>query len=406
MTNAINKMEIESSRYTYGLWIISFSLFFTTAVYLKWHSSFWSAFAYIIIIALFGYIFTGKVKLSWDNFVFSVLFAILFIWSSDMGRSSFAAVILTVLMPFVILIPWREREKCLDLFILKIFPFLIGVSIFFFITHLAGINLMPSFTIEPLNSLKPYNYTSYVFFVVPNGYISSIFDYYRFHSYYDEPGVVGTLMGAILFFYNKKLTPKVRAIYLIAGILSFSLFFFVALFAWLLFVVRRRFVKILLWIILSFMVVSIFVDNSVFVDNIWGRFRIEDGEWVGNNRNGTIFRDYFYDVFIHTDGFWTGTTDDADIASGSSSFEKLIFLKGFYYFAYGLIVYLLLFFRYKVSFFQFVIYFAMWFGLNYQRPSYNMFFLYIFFITVLQSQYYNEVNKKQRSKLWQSMMSK
>lgn len=182
-------------------------------------------------------------------------------------------------------------------------------------------------------------------------------------------------------------------IYIIAGLLSFSAFFFVAILMWLVFApqlkLRHKLYAIFGTFLLAVIVFS-FVDNTFINESIFDKLRFEDGKWVGNDRNGSKFSDFFYDQYIYTEDFWTGTTGDTTIAEGGSSFEKLIFLNGFSYFAFGLIVYLLFFIRYRVSYYQFAINFAFWLGLNYQRPSYTVLFFYLFFTTVLQSQYYRK----------------
>lgn len=366
--------------------IVAFSLFFTTEVYLKWNSGFWSAFTYIILLATVVFLLSGKARVSGENVFFVILFGVLFMWTVYSSDISLAKYVTRFLMPFVIFIPWQKREKYLDFFLCKVFPILIGLSLLTYILLQVGIGL-PSFTVKALNELKGYNYTSYFFCVVPNDIVYAM----RFHSYYDEPGVVGTLMGVIIFYYHQKLNSFSTFIYIVAGLLSFSLFFFIAILAYLLFESEwkgnKKIYAIASTLFLAIVVFSFF-ENSFLIDNVFGRFSFQNGEWVGNNRNSTIFEDYFYGTFVYSNEFWTGTSGDTSLAGGSSSFEKVIFLRGAYYLLYCLFIYLFLFLRYKYSWYQFSINFGLWLGLMYQRPSFDVFFFYLFFITVIQSQFY------------------
>lgn len=83
---------------------------------------------------------------------------------------------------------------------------------------------MPYRVINALNTLKSYDYMAYAFFVMP----SKTFDILpRFFGMYDEPGVVGTIAGAILMTRQFNFKKWINIPIFIAGILSFSLFFYV-----------------------------------------------------------------------------------------------------------------------------------------------------------------------------------
>ena len=370
---------------------VAISLFFTTEVYLKWHSNMWTALGYIILLVLVAFLISGKLKPKSNDMLYASLFAIIFIWSKGVG-GSLAGTIITFLIPFTLLIPWHKREQYLDFFITTVFPFFIGLSVVFYVLFILGYEYLPSFPVESLNELKPYDYISHIFFVMPDSILESM----RFCSYYDEPGVVGTLMGAIIFFYHKKLNIVSLSIYIIAGLLSLSLLFFIAIFFWLLFAsqwkIQNKVLAIIATAVLGVVVLSA-LGNIFDTDVIFERFSLKDGGLASNTRNTGDFSDFFYGRFIHTSEFWTGYTGNPDIAGGSSSFEKTIFLKGFLYLVFSVTVYLLFFLKYKVSNYQFLIYFGFWFALNYQRPSFDVLFFYLFFTTVIMSNYYT--NKKE-----------
>ena len=70
---------------------------------------------------------------------------------------------------------------------------------------------VPGKIIAPLNAVKTYNYIAYPFLVIPN-YLGAGLDVYfqslRFCGPFDEPGVVGTIAGLMLYIDNFNLKDK------------------------------------------------------------------------------------------------------------------------------------------------------------------------------------------------------
>ena len=105
----------------------------------------------------------------------------------------------------------------------KIFILSFSLSIFFYLLYLVGIPL-PSLQIMPLNSLRPFNYMAYPFFVL------DMADFGRFCGMFDEPGVVGVFSFIILFIEKFTFKRKTNLILLVAGLLSLSVFFYISFF--------------------------------------------------------------------------------------------------------------------------------------------------------------------------------
>ena len=85
-----------------------------------------------------------------------------------------------------------------------LYSIIIGISILVWLLLFFGIPV-PGKIIAPLNAVKTYNYIAYPFLVIPN-YLGAGLDVYfqslRFCGPFDEPGVVGTIAGLMLYIDN------------------------------------------------------------------------------------------------------------------------------------------------------------------------------------------------------------
>ena len=389
----MNNITDLSKEYNYFYYFCGFTLFFALPVYFRWNNSQFNILVYFYIWLLFYYLFKGKVEK--ESLVLAAAFSLLFVWERFTYNVNIVALSLNLLLPFSILIPIGERTKIMDCFILKIFPVLLGVSVIAYILWMfAGLNL-PTSHLAALNDLKDYDYITHVFFVTPTG-----IDSLRFHSYYDEPGVVGTFSAIILFFYNKKLPLWAWMIYLVAGFLSFSFFFYGIMILYPLALgnakLSKRTWRIIIGVIMVLIVFSFF-ERSIIDDYVFNRFEIVDSGFAGDNRNNQYFRDFFYNTFIHSGELLFGSSNlssGKSFTGGSFSIEVMIYRYGLIFVIYGTILYLYLLWKYRISDKQFFITTLIWLLLTYQRPSFTSIFYYIFFTTVLQS---NALLKQKRS---------
>jgi len=118
---------------------------------------------------------------------------------------------------------------------------------------------------------------------------------YRFCSVFDEAGVVGTINGFILASIGISKRNIKSIVILLAGLISFSLAFYVILILILLNTLKIRY-----FIITSILTLSIFLlSGDIFNNLIVSRFAMEDGKFVGDNRTDPIFDDYYDDFVAH-----------------------------------------------------------------------------------------------------------
>lgn len=269
-----------------------------------------------------------------------------------------------------------------DKFVL-VFSVTVGISILqYVLVIICGID-MPYDVIPPLNKAKSSSYLAYAFFVVPNNAMN--LDLLpRFCGLYDEPGVVGTLSGMMLMTQKFNLRKWVNIPILIGGILSFSLFFYVLLIAYILFFARLPY-KILTVVICASLY-GVFQESEVVNQYILARIEIEDGDFSGNNRTHGNFDVWYKTNFINSDSYFFGLGAGASARynPGGASYRDIIVNCGIIFFvAYMATFTLWALHRLKLSK-EFLMYLLILYGTIYQRPFIDaMVYLFLLFIPVI-----------------------
>lgn len=363
-------------------------LFFSTGPYFTWGKSIYNYFALLLVIIPLM-MTLNKSRIKSNNIIYALLFGILFFWNAILTNNLLSS-FFSFIVPFYLLSDIQIRAKVLDLFVLKLFPLLLLISVVSYLLVSFNIISLPTFHVDTPNSIKTYDYTSFLFFLKPN-FAIGLFD--RFLSFYEEPGTIGTYCGIILIFFNKKMTKKVFYIYLIVGLLTLSFFFLVIL---LFFFILSPFKMVsnkfnLKYIILSFLILFIvfqFFDSDFIQRTVFNRFIIDDGRLAGDNRNSADFSYYFWNTFINSPDLLFGKKGSFDISAGSFSIIKMIYLKGLLLVLFTSILYSSFFYKYKENMFLFIVYSVVFFAMMYQRPQFWSIFYFIFFTTVIESNYY------------------
>lgn len=218
----------------------------------------------------------------------------------------------TLIIPLLLLAPINTLQRGFSFFT-YIYSIIIGISILVFIAVVFfGIPISHT-QIPPLNELRAadgFMYDKYPFLVSMSG--ESLIQFQRFHGVYDEPGVVGTIDTLILY-ANKGSFKKWYLIpVFVSGVLSFSLFFYISLF--LLLIIRFKIGLNGLIMIVVVIGGGLFLLSQIEGIDIllFNRFKIEDGDWIGNSRYDYDFKTW-YDKFSSTADYYIG------LGAGSSA---------------------------------------------------------------------------------------
>lgn len=177
----------------------------------------------------------------------------------------------------------------------------------------------------------PYRVVNYYSEYFQGSYIdyglSYIFVYsgsVRLCGLFNEPGYFGTILALILCVERLNLKKKSTWIFLIAGLLTFSLAFFLLLAIYLVFLSRNRPVLMVL-LIIAIIVYLFILPNITFenpeVQRFINRFMIENGSLAGDNRSNIHVDNTLSKVLNSSDAFWGyggGYTSAADFGSIST----------------------------------------------------------------------------------------
>lgn len=251
------------------------------------------------------------------------------------------------------------------------------------LTYFLGLFIdLPNFSIEPLNKLKTSDYNVYFFELKTNDYAFSGFR--RFMSVFDEPGVIGSML-ALLISYKKMEHPRYKDyVFLIAGLLSFSLVFYIVL------IINAIYSKILnlkiLIVVSSLLAVFFYSKPQFFKEALLDRIITDKTIEIKDNRSTEFFLDK-YDQFIHVGGLplFIGLGPENFEKLGKegvlnvSSYKTLVYMWGFG----GLIVFIFFFFystMYMANSKRAWFFFVVFLMVGWQRPgvfNYGNLFLFL-----------------------------
>ena len=232
-----------------------------------------------------------------------------------------------------------------------------------------GVSL-PSQIIQPLNEFKNYNYIAYPFLVIPFGE-----DSIRFNSVFDEPGVVGTLSFLFLLIEQVNLKRIGNIIIFVAGVLSFSLFFYLGLGLYLIFrlvTLKGQIKQKVAIVVLSLLAFGVIITNETTQEMIVSRVEWDEdsGSISGDDRAHGDLKEYVASM-RGTEAYLWGIQNKNIIDSygGSASIQNAILKYGFVVVALFFIFYALYSLKYlKIRLYWFF-FMGVLFILIYNRPT-------------------------------------
>lgn len=249
-----------------------------------------------------------------------------------------------------------------------------------------------------VNNAQDRVYTVYPFLIK-----EQVLDVYsltgtRFSGAYDEPGAIGTIAAVILCIEKFRLSNWKNIIFLITGLMSMSLAFYIIMvvYGFLYASVVRK--KILLTFVLLtsfFLFYRYTKDDPTFETLIWERIEWDDEKQglAGEDRM-VGDADYFFDSHIKgTSAYWFGLTDTTEFwkaAEGSASYKVVIAQNGMIFLALYILCFIWLAFHYKSNRFDVVIFMTLLLANTIQRPNiYSPLWVFLY-------AYYARINDEQQ----------
>lgn len=327
----------------------------------------------ILLIVFLVLLFSlSKGKTNKSNLIFTSVFVIIYCYIASRDNPSAMGLIARSILPCILVCSCERYFGILDKFINIYSALLIPSIVMYIIVVICGFSL-PYIEIQPLNELKNYGYYSYPFLLTTDNHLS--LNYYRFMSWFDEPGVVGTTSCVLLFLTGFNFKKWQTYPLLISGLLSFSLAFIVMLIAYILLFEPAR-IKVIMIFIILLLCIALY-DNDIINNLILKRLQFVNGELAGMNRT-TDNMNLFMQDFIRSNKLFFGYGNQyaSIVNNGGASYKDLIVNYGIFGF-FLLVSITVIFAWHKLKFSRyFFIYMLIWISVIYQRPFINSFFYF------------------------------
>ncbi|WP_134090021.1 hypothetical protein [Olivibacter sp. XZL3] len=269
------------------------------------------------------------------------LISIPLLWATVDEENVFKSVmyIVSMAMPVWTFLLLRNDEKVfIARLLLKWIAILMVPGLFFYILFQFGIDLRSGVWIRPSDS------RSYIVFY--HLLYSLEFVRYRFFAVFDEPGVVGTFAAMVVFYYRNVLPKWQYRLYLVAGVLSFSMFFVVLCLPLAYFsrigvaTMQEKIKKIFFtffflgasYLLLCFTIPIISASNPIIQRALNDRL-IWKGDFIVGLENNREVMTEGYEKFVTEGGmqYWLGNGKGSyreETGTGSLSYRVAIFEKG------------------------------------------------------------------------------
>jgi hypothetical protein len=280
---------LENSHYKKKYWICAFLLFVLS--FPKWVWGYGYNIMIVASLVLLVFAFkdirtNGKITImSFIGLLFQIAFLITYLTNSRSNIAGYISVIISGVGFATIFFCSNDfLKKCTDCFIVLLALLLIPAIIEHIAVSYLGFETGSVFTQEcPINTGRKY----YIFKF--NVYIVELFSLYkRFFAFYDEPGVLGNITMVMLYIQRFNLKKWYNVVFLISGILSFSLAFYIAVAVY--FILFGNFKSKLFFLIAVIVGVYYFYNNEMIFDLVFGRMEINDGHLSGYNRDNSDFK--------------------------------------------------------------------------------------------------------------------
>lgn len=287
-------------------------------------------------------------------------------------RGTIASLVLTIPLLFI---PFASGSFIQNVFraFTNVYCIITGIALVSWILLLVGFN-NPIGTIAPLNANDFDYYTVYPLFLVTNNFFD-IQNAFRFSGPFDEAGMVGTFSALLLFANSFNFKNWKTYVFLLSGIASFSLFFYVVLIIGLLpkLFSKRSFGGVIIVILAISLFYNITKENEAVGVLIWDRLEWDSSEknFVGDNRTNDDAKK-FYETRRWTSDYWFGLDDYEPYrikARGSNSYQNVVMQYGMLFLMSYVIFFVLYAWSGERNKYSFIIFVVLFFSCIYQRPQ-------------------------------------
>lgn len=362
--------------------IIAFLLFLSIPPYFIWNLSGLLLLVAPVIIIFLSLLYCGS--FSKKNIAFALSLAVLYLLFALRDGKNLFGIIANVLLVFIFAFNSHLIQTIFKKFFNIYSVFLIPSVIAYIFVIFLGVDL-PYNIVEPENALKDHLFRQYPFLIVSDDISIRAF---RFHSYFDEPGVVGTISGILLLINGLNYKQWQTWVLILSGIFSLSFAFYLLFIFNILFFQSTRVKVIFGGIIIALLI--IFANNEIVQTLLLNRFMIENGQVAGINRT-TSSMDFFMANFWNSDKLYLGYGNGYSqnfVNVGGASYKDLLVNYGII--GLGSLSFLSILYGIKyLGFTKRLFVFALiWGCIIYQRPFiFNLIYFYLMYIILFLPDY-------------------
>lgn len=270
------------------------------APYFVWSSARITHVTDVVALALLIFvIFKKKAVTTKRKIIYTCTFVLFYLYYIFPGYTGNVNINLTFVFVFVILLLSTEYQKHIFQYFSLFFAISLIPSILLFVINMVGIPIenLPYNIIEPMGGIKSLQgayYREYFGALIYRGdpKLAGIppHQLYRICGIYDEPGLVGTIGGLILTVSGFNLRDKKNIVILIAGVLTFSLAFFMMLAINLAVHIKPKITIPIVLAVIIFLLTPFAQNNELLQKQVYQRFDLERESILVNNRESTAFK--------------------------------------------------------------------------------------------------------------------
>ena len=385
-------------------WVTAFWLYLLLFPYFIWPVAEYSS--WLLSLPIFLLFFAHQSKKI--NVLFFLFYALICVIAAICGGSNIFGIIMFMTTAFFFstddyfLINVYKRYR-------QIFVFFITLSLITYL--LVELDLSIPYRVSPP---PPRNTMDYDFYIYPFYACPSVLDWRnlvieRFNGLFDEPGTVGTSCMLLLFIEKFNFRKAGNIVLLIAGLLSFSLYFYGTLFIALSVMLFTGKAKIRTKIIYAlFIVIGLYAtyQNELTNQLIWQRFEWNksDKTIAGDDRSDYELTKYVKSVRGTSAYFW-GSPDRLSGFQGSASLDKEIVAHGFVVVALFFLFYALFSLKYLKFSRNWILFYIVFVATLYNRPSFFsyerllMFNMAIFSYSIKYRHYFDNASLPQSAEV-------
>ena len=258
---------------------------------------------------------------------FFLILCLLYLYTAILNQFSIPKYIILVLSCVFFLFPRKFIKQSSDVFINIIcVVFLCSILLYLSLKIPNVASFIPYNVIDAVDVTKDISYRNYILLCT----YDTPLDYQRFMCVFEEPGIVGTVAGIILFLLGFNAKDWRSYVVVLAGILSFSLAFYIMAIVWM--IIEKKIISLTVVVFFASIILLYFRQLGVDYLDLYliDRIQFTNEGFSGNNRTSSTFDAFYMNFKSSVDYLWgLGNNYSKIIDPTGASYKHIIVDSGF-----------------------------------------------------------------------------